>query len=67
MPITALILGAVFLAERPGWLALAGLALILAGISALDGRMWGWIWRWLRRSICRAGPQLPRPSTSIMS
>ncbi len=61
MPVTALILGAVLLAERPGWPALAGLALILAGISAIDGRMW----RWPR---CRAArPQLPRPSTSTMS
>lgn len=65
MPITALILGAVFLAERPGWPALAGLALILAGISAVDGRIWRRLGRRLGRPVAR--PQLPRPSTSIMS
>jgi len=38
MPPAALLLGALFAAERFGWSAFAGLALIFAGLAAMDGR-----------------------------
>ena len=39
VPVGALILGGLFLGERPGWTAYAGLALILGGLAAVDGRL----------------------------
>ena len=39
IPVSALLLGTVFLGERPHWTAYAGLALILAGLVAVDGRL----------------------------
>jgi len=38
MPPAALLLGAVFAAERFGWSAFGGLALIFLGLAAIDGR-----------------------------
>ena len=41
IPVSALFLGIAFLDERPGWTAFAGMALIFAGLAAVDGRLWG--------------------------
>ena len=43
IPVSALALGGVFLGERPGWTAYAGLALIFAGLAFVDGRLVGWL------------------------
>lgn len=43
IPVSALFLGIAFLDERPGWTAFAGMALIFAGLAAVDGRLWGLI------------------------
>jgi drug/metabolite transporter (DMT)-like permease len=53
IPVSALFLGVVVLGERPDAAAFAGLALIFAGLAAVDGR----VFRWRPR---RAGPR-PRP------
>jgi drug/metabolite transporter (DMT)-like permease len=50
VPIGALVLGGLFLGERPGWTAYAGLALILCGLAAVDGR------------LLQLAPRLFRPS-----
>jgi len=39
IPLSALGLGTAFLGERPGWDSLAGMALIFAGLAAVDGRL----------------------------
>ena len=39
IPVSALFLGVAMLGERPGASAFAGLALILAGLAAVDGRL----------------------------
>ena len=39
IPVSALALGGLFLGERPGWTAYAGLAPIFAGLAAIDGRL----------------------------
>ena len=39
IPVSALALGTFVLSERPGGSALAGLALIFAGLAAVDGRL----------------------------
>ncbi len=39
LPVSALILGVAFLGERPEWTAFAGMALIFAGLAAVDGRV----------------------------
>lgn len=38
-PVTALLLGILVLGERPHWTAFVGMALIFAGLLAMDGRM----------------------------
>ncbi len=43
IPVSAILLGTLFLGERLDWTALAGLALIFAGLAAVDGRVWGWL------------------------
>jgi drug/metabolite transporter (DMT)-like permease len=45
MPPAALLLGALFAAERFGWSAFAGLALIFVGLAAIDGRPAAWVRR----------------------
>ncbi len=50
VPIGALALGGLFLGEQPDWTAYAGLALILCGLAAVDGR------------LLRLAPRLFRPS-----
>ncbi|WP_025885741.1 DMT family transporter [Asaia prunellae] len=40
LPITALLLGTIFLGETIRWYALAGLTLIGSGLAAIDGRPW---------------------------
>ena len=45
IPVSALALGAVFLGERLDWTAFAGMALIMAGLAAIDGRALAWIKR----------------------
>ena len=52
VPIGALVLGGMFLGERPGWTAYAGLALILCGLAAVDGRLLQ-----LAPKLFRPGPQ----------
>lgn len=47
IPVTAILLGALFLGERLDWRSFAGMALIAAGLAAIDGRL-------LRRRIARA-------------
>ena len=39
MPVGALLLGTIFRGERASGLSLAGLALILVGLAAIDGRL----------------------------
>ena len=53
IPVSALILGIVVLGERPEPSAFAGLALIFAGLAAIDGRVF-------RLRPRRAAPR-PRP------
>ena len=53
IPVSALFLGMVVLGERPEASAFAGLALIFAGLAAVDGRLF-------RPRRSRAGPR-PRP------
>ncbi|MDH3473635.1 MAG: DMT family transporter [Rhodospirillales bacterium] len=43
IPPGALLLGAMFLGERPEWTAYAGMALIFAGLAAVDGRPIVWL------------------------
>ncbi len=38
IPVSAILLGTVFLGERLDWTAMAGMALIFAGLAAVDGR-----------------------------
>ncbi len=45
IPVSALLLGMVFLGERPDWTAFAGMALIFAGLAAVDGRLVACLWR----------------------
>ncbi len=44
-PIVAVLLGVFVLSERPAWTTFAGMALILLGLSAIDGRLIGWLRR----------------------
>lgn len=53
VPISALLLGAVVLDEAVTWNALAGMALIAAGLAAIDGR--------LLTQLARARPARPAP------
>ncbi|WP_240993624.1 DMT family transporter [Asaia bogorensis] len=46
LPVMALILGMLFLGERPGWTALAGLCVIGAGLAAIDGRLLRRVTHW---------------------
>ncbi len=39
IPVSALLLGVLVLGERPQWTAFAGMALIFAGLAAVDGRL----------------------------
>ena len=39
IPVTAILLGAIFLGERLEWRSFAGMALIGAGLAAIDGRL----------------------------
>ena len=39
IPVSALLLGTIFLGERLDWTAFAGMALIFAGLAAVDGRL----------------------------
>jgi len=39
IPVSALLLGIFLLGERPGWNAYGGMALILTGLAAIDGRL----------------------------
>ena len=41
IPVSALLLGVFILGEDPAWTAYAGMALIFAGLAAIDGRLWG--------------------------
>jgi drug/metabolite transporter (DMT)-like permease len=40
IPVTAILLGAIFLDERLQWLHFLGMALIALGLSVIDGRLW---------------------------
>lgn len=40
IPVTAILLGAVFLDERLQWLHFLGMAVIALGLSVIDGRLW---------------------------
>lgn len=46
IPVSAILLGIMVLGERPGWNAFGGMALIFAGLVAIDGRL-------LKRYKCR--------------
>ncbi|MDJ0721520.1 MAG: DMT family transporter, partial [Desulfobacterales bacterium] len=39
IPLSAILLGVLFLGERPGWNALAGMGLIFTGLVVIDGRL----------------------------
>ena len=39
IPVSALLLGTAFLDEQPSWSAYAGMAVIFAGLAAIDGRL----------------------------
>ncbi len=45
IPVTAILLGALFLDERLQWLHFLGMAVIGLGLSVIDGRLWQWIIR----------------------
>lgn len=45
IPVTAILLGALFLDERLQWLHFLGMAVIGLGLSVIDGRLWQWIFR----------------------
>lgn len=55
IPVSATLLGGAFLGERIDSSDLAGMAIILAGLSAIDGRAV----RWLRRTRVAARPERP--------
>jgi drug/metabolite transporter (DMT)-like permease len=57
VPVSALLLGAAVLGEPVTWNALAGMALIAAGLAAIDGRAWD---RITRRAPAPAAPPAPR-------
>jgi drug/metabolite transporter (DMT)-like permease len=57
IPVSALLLGALVLGERPEASAVAGLALIFAGLAAVDGRPF----RFLRAGGARRFPRPARP------
>ena len=40
IPVTAILLGALFLDERLQWLHFLGMAVIALGLSVIDGRLW---------------------------
>jgi drug/metabolite transporter (DMT)-like permease len=40
IPVTAILLGAIFLDERLQWLHFLGMAVIALGLSVIDGRLW---------------------------
>jgi drug/metabolite transporter (DMT)-like permease len=40
IPVTAILLGALVLGERLGWLHFLGMAVIGLGLSVIDGRLW---------------------------
>lgn len=50
IPVTALVLGILVLGERPGLSAFAGMALIFAGLAAVDGRVLAPLARLRRRT-----------------
>ncbi|MCG8687800.1 MAG: DMT family transporter [Desulfobacterales bacterium] len=43
IPVSAIFLGAVILGESLSWNAFAGMAMIFAGLAAIDGRVFNWI------------------------
>lgn len=45
IPPSALVLGIVVLGEAPQWTAFSGMALILVGLAAVDGRLFGFLGR----------------------
>ena len=45
IPVTAILLGALFLDERLQWLHILGMAVIGLGLSVIDGRLWQWVIR----------------------
>jgi drug/metabolite transporter (DMT)-like permease len=53
VPVSALLLGAAVLGEPITWNALGGMALIAAGLIAIDGRLPGWA---IRRATARPAP-----------
>lgn len=56
IPISSLVLGVVFLGEALVPVQLLGMALIIAGMSLIDGRLW--------RRLRPGGGRAPRPSSS---
>ena len=61
IPVSALVLGMTILGERLDPRHFAGMALIGLGLAAIDGRLFGFVARWLRSDVRAA--QL-RPLTS---
>ena len=53
IPVTAILLGALFLGERLEWRSFAGMGLIAAGLAAIDGRLFR-----------RRGPPAPEEKSS---
>lgn len=53
IPVSAVLLGALFLGERLAWTSFAGMALIFAGLAAVDGRVFTLVRP--RRAVQRAG------------
>ena len=43
IPVSAILLGTLFLGERLDWSAFAGMGLIFAGLAAVDGRVSAWL------------------------
>ncbi len=43
VPVSAILLGTLFLGERLDWTAVAGMGLIFAGLAAVDGRVIAWL------------------------
>lgn len=54
VPPGAVVWGALLLDERIGWNGLLGMTLIIAGLVAIDGRLWDWLRLRARRGVRKA-------------
>lgn len=67
LPVVAVALGAIFLGERIPLIDLAGLALIMVGLAAIDGRLVNWLGRCFRATSPAAAGTSGSPPDSRRS